>query len=311
MSNDIPNFNLLAVFSAVMEQGSLSKAADHLNTNQSTISTSLARLKNEVDQELFVRKGRGVVPTAYSQSLYEKIKAPIQELNGVFQGMASFDEMTAERKFAVSIPEHLQWLLLNRFLELPNQGLSLEVYDQADSDDQVHEDLLTQKFDAMIDIVLPEHPSTVSEKLYESEVVIICRNGHPRIKGELTLEQYLSEKHAVLDRTRRQVRSLNHYTSLDLSQRKIMIHGSSLFSNLLLCSQSDCITVAPLSMAIQFKERLDLQIFKPPFDCQPIPHHLIWLKKQNNDPAHKWLREQVINTVEEMSKVLNSWKASY
>ena len=90
-----------------------------------------------------------------------------------------------------------------------------------------------------------------------------------------------------------------------------MIHGSSLFSNLLLCSQSECITVAPLSMAIQFKERLDLQIFKPLFDCQPIPHHLIWLKKQNNDPAHKWLREQVINTVEEMSKVLNSWKASY
>ena len=68
------------------------------------------------------------------------------------------------------------------------------MYDQADSDDQVHEDLLTQKFDAMIDIVLPEHPSTMSEKLYESEVVIICRNGHPRIKGELTLDQYLSEK---------------------------------------------------------------------------------------------------------------------
>ncbi|MCW0470334.1 hypothetical protein OH492_19980 [Vibrio chagasii] len=55
--------------------------------------------------------------------------------------------------------------------------------DQADSDDQVHEDLLTQKFDAMIDIVLPEHPSTVSGSRYESEVVIICRNGHPRIKG--------------------------------------------------------------------------------------------------------------------------------
>ena len=46
MSNDIPNFNLLAVFSAVMEQGSLSKAADQLSTNQSTISTALADRKS-------------------------------------------------------------------------------------------------------------------------------------------------------------------------------------------------------------------------------------------------------------------------
>ncbi|MCF7502625.1 MULTISPECIES: LysR family transcriptional regulator [Vibrio] len=311
MSNDIPNFNLLAVFSAVMEQGSLSKAADHLNTNQSTISTALGRLKNEIGQELFVRSGRGVVPTAYSQSLYEQVKIPIQELNGVFQGMTSFDESTTERKFVVSAPEHLQWLLLNRFAQLPNQGISLEVYDQPVTDDQVHEDLLTQKFDAMIDIVLPEHPSTVSEKLYDGEFVIVCRSGHPRIKGEITEAQYLSEKHAVLDRTRRQLRSLSHYTSLDLSPRKIVFHGSSLFSNLLLCSQSDYITVVPLSMAIQFQERLDLQLFKPPFDYQPITHYLIWLKKQNHDPAHKWFREEIINTSDEMSKVLHNRRLAF
>ncbi|MDN3613230.1 LysR family transcriptional regulator [Vibrio gallaecicus] len=311
MSNDIPNFNLLAVFSAVMEQGSLSKAAEHLNTNQSTISTALGRLKNDVGQELFVRSGRGVVPTAFSQSLYEQVKAPIQELNGVFQGMASFDEVTSERKFVVSAPEHLQWLLLNRFAQLPNQGISLEVYDQPDTDDQVHEDLLTQKFDAMIDIVLPEHPSTVSEKLYDGEFVIACRTGHPRIKGEITEAQYMTEKHAVLDRTRRQVRSLSHYTSLDISQRKIVFHGSSLFSNLLLCSQSDYITVVPLSMAIQFQERLDLQLFQPPFEYLPISHYLIWLKKQNNDPAHKWFRQEIINTSDEMSQLLHHKRPAF
>ncbi|WP_210456020.1 LysR family transcriptional regulator [Vibrio crassostreae] len=311
MSNDIPNFNLLAVFSAVMEQGSLSKAADHLNTNQSTISTALGRLKNEIGQELFVRSGRGVVPTAYSQSLYEQIKAPIHELNGVFQGMARFDEASTERRFVASVPEHLKWMLLDRFSQLPNQGLSLEVYDQPDSDDQVHEDLLTQKFDLMIDIVLPEHPSMMSEKLYDSEFVIVCRNGHPRIKGEVTEAQYLSEQHAVLARTRRQVRSLTHYTSLDLSSRKIVIHGSSMASNLMLCSQTDYITVAPLSMAIQFQERLGLQLFKPPFDYQPISHYLIWLKKQNTDPAHKWFREQIINTTNDMSKSLNSWRSAF
>ncbi|MEZ8052603.1 LysR family transcriptional regulator [Vibrio atlanticus] len=311
MSNDIPNFNLLAVFSAVMEQGSLSKAADQLSTNQSTISTALARLKKEIGQELFVRKGRGVAPTSYAQSLYEQIKAPINELNGVFQSMANFDEQSSERKFVISAPEHLQWVLLNSFAALPNQNLSLEVFDQPDSDERIYEDLLTQEFDAMIDIVVPEHPSIVSETLYEGEFVIVCREDHPRIQGEISEAQFLSEKHAVLDRTRRKVRSLNHYTSLDLSQRKIVFHGRSLFSNILLCSQSDYITVVPLSMAVQFQEKLSLQLFKPPFEYQPMSHYLIWLKKQNSDPAHKWFREQVINTSDAMSKALKDRRLQF
>ena len=304
MSNDIPNFNLLAVFSAVMEQGSLSKAADQLSTNQSTISTALARLKKEIGQELFVRKGRGVVPTSYAQSLYEQIKAPINELNGVFQSMASFDEQVSERKFVISCPEHLQWVLLDSFAALPNQNLSLEVFDQPDSDDRIYEDLLTQEFDAMIEIVVPEHPSIASETLYQGDFAIVCRSGHPRIQGEISEAQFMSEKHAVLDRTRRKVRSLSHYTSLDLTKRKIAFHGRSLFSNILLCSQSDYITVVPLSMALQFQERLGLQLFKPPFDYEQMSHYLIWLKKQNSDPAHKWFREQVIDTSDAMSKTL-------
>ncbi|MCL9774212.1 LysR family transcriptional regulator [Vibrio methylphosphonaticus] len=306
MSNDIPNFNLLAVFSAVMEQGSLSKAADQLSTNQSTISTALTRLKKEIGQELFVRKGRGVVPTSYAQSLYEQIKAPINELNGVFQSMASFDEQTSERKFALSSPEHLQWVLLDSFSALPNKNLSLEVFDQPDSDNRIYEDLLTQEFDAMIEIVIPEHQSIVSQKLYEEEFVIVCRTDHPRIAGEISEAQYLNEQHAVLDRTRRKVRTLNHYTSIDLSKRKIVFHGRSLFSNILLCSQSDYITVVPLSMAVQFQNKLSLQIFTPPFEYQPLSHYLVWLKKQTNDPAHQWLREQIIHRSKKMAQVLKS-----
>ncbi len=78
------------------------------------------------------------------------------------------------------------------------------------------EDLDQEFWAALIDIVVPEHPSIVSETLGEGEFVT-CRADHPRIQGEISEAQFLSEKHAVLDRTRRKVRSLNHHTSLDLS----------------------------------------------------------------------------------------------
>ena len=38
MRNDIPNFNLLAVFAAVMEHGSFSRAADYMDTNSGQVT---------------------------------------------------------------------------------------------------------------------------------------------------------------------------------------------------------------------------------------------------------------------------------
>ena len=305
MSNDIPNFNLLAVFSAVMEQGSLSKAATQLGTNQSTISTSLSRLKKDVGQELFVRKGRGVVPTSYAQMLYQQVKAPIEQLNGVFSSMADFDPHSSHRKFSLSSPEHLQWMLLNHFGSLPNPNLQLAVHDQDDDDDSIYEDLLSSKYDAMIDILVPEHPSIESVQLLESDVVVVCREGHPRIQDKITQEQFLQEKHAVLERRRRKARSLEHYTSLDLSQREIVFRGRSLFSSMLLVSQSDYITALPISLALQFQTQLNLQLLKPPFEYQPIAHYLIWLKRQTADPAHRWFREQVLGSSHKLSDITN------
>lgn len=301
MSNDIPNFNLLAVFSAVMEQGSLSKAAEHLNTNQSTISTALGRLKNDVGQELFVRSGRGVVPTAYSTSLYSQVKTPIQELNSVFQSMGQFDVLFTERKFVVSAPEHMQWTLLDHFSNLPYKGISLEVYDQPDDEEKMYDELLTQKFDAMIDIIVPHHSNIMSQKLSDGEFVIVCSEHHPRIQGSITEKEYMSEAHALLERTRKQMYTLGHYTSLDLNKRKVASHGRSLFGNMLLCSQSEYLTVVPFSIALQFQKRLGLQIFKPPFDSVPFTNHLLWLKKHTKDAAHIWLRDELQKATVQMA----------
>lgn len=300
MSNDIPNFNLLAVFAAVMEKGSLSKAAHHLNTNQSTISTALSRLKKEVGQELFIRSGRGVVPTAYSSSLYSQIQAPIHELNNVFQSMGQFDVVSTERKFVVSAPEHMQWKLLDHFSNLPYKGISLEVYDQPDDDEKIYDELLTQKFDAMIDLIVPNHSNIASQKLFDSEFVIVCSDDHPRIQGSITEEEYMFEAHALLQRKRKQMYTLGHYTSLDVSKRKVAAHGHSLFGNMLLCSQSEYLAVVPFSMALQFKKRLSLQIFKPPFAYVPLTNYLLWLKKHTNDAAHHWLREELNKVAAQM-----------
>lgn len=300
MSNEIPNLNLLAVFTAVIEQGSLSKAAEHLSTNQSTISTALGRLKEKVGQELFVRSGRGVVPTAFANGLYAQVASPIEQLSGIFQSFGEFDPQTSRRRFTITAPEHLQSNLLKLMASKEYQNLSLEVFDRPDEDDNPYEGLLTQKFDVMIDTLPPDHPSLESVKLFDGDFVVVCREQHPRIEGQLSEAQYLQETHVLLDRVRGKKSRLGHYTNLDLSKRKVAYHGRSLFNNLLLCSQSDYLTVVPLSMALQFKAQLQLQIFKPPFTYTKITNYLIWLKKHNHEPGHQWLKSKLLEASQQL-----------
>jgi LysR family transcriptional activator for leuABCD operon len=308
MSNDIPNLNLLAVFAAVMEQGSLSKAAEFLSTNQSTVSTALTRLKEEVGKELFVRSGRGVVPTAFATSLFNQIQPSVHQLSEVFQTLREFDPEVSHRQFVMTAPEHLQWILLNRFENRQNKNINLKVFDQPDDEEKMYAELLTKKFDVMVDIFPPNHPNIESVLLFEGDFVVVCRQGHPRIKDQLTEAQYMDETHAVLERTRDKMHSLGHYTDIDVSKRKIAYHGRSLFNNLVLCSQSDFITAVPLSMALQFREHLKLQVFKPPFEYKNVSNYLIWLKQFNHDPSHKWFRNELIEVSKNIVMQMNENK---
>src|SRR5262245_55266603 len=68
------------VLMAVVQAGSMNKAAALLNTGQSAISRSIADLEHAVGVRLVDRTHRGVEPTAYGRAL----------LNG---GVAAFDDL--------------------------------------------------------------------------------------------------------------------------------------------------------------------------------------------------------------------------
>jgi DNA-binding transcriptional LysR family regulator len=68
------------VLMAVVQAGSMSKAARHLNTSQPNISKSIADLERELGVRLLDRHPQGVEPTDYGRAL----------LNG---GTAVFDEL--------------------------------------------------------------------------------------------------------------------------------------------------------------------------------------------------------------------------
>ncbi|BDB29983.1 LysR family transcriptional regulator (plasmid) [Cupriavidus sp. P-10] len=71
----------LRYFVAVVELGSLSKAADAVHISQSALSLQIARLEDELDTQLLSRSSRGVLPTEAGIEFCRRARAVLQQIS--------------------------------------------------------------------------------------------------------------------------------------------------------------------------------------------------------------------------------------
>ncbi len=80
MLNNLPDLNRLGVFHVVFAERGITKAAEKLHITRSAVSQSIKLLEEELDEELFVRRGRNLFPTVYAQGLFAIIDTTITSL---------------------------------------------------------------------------------------------------------------------------------------------------------------------------------------------------------------------------------------
>src|SRR6201985_62117 len=89
-SSDI-DFRDLRVLDALLREGSITRAAQGLETTQPAISKVLARLRARFDDPLFVRHGRGVQPTARAVEMAAQVRKLLEMADNLRRARASFD----------------------------------------------------------------------------------------------------------------------------------------------------------------------------------------------------------------------------
>lgn len=80
------DLNLLTVFDAVMQEQNITRAAHTLGMSQPAVSNAVARLKIMFNDELFVRYGRGIQPTARAFQLFGSVRQALQLVQNELPG---------------------------------------------------------------------------------------------------------------------------------------------------------------------------------------------------------------------------------
>ena len=79
----------LEVFLMVLRENSVSRAAERLGMSQSAVSHTLDRLRRALSDPLFVKSGRGIVPTRYAVKTGPHVQQILLILLGVLCSICS------------------------------------------------------------------------------------------------------------------------------------------------------------------------------------------------------------------------------
>ena len=166
-------------FLAVIENGSIGRAAEALNISQPALSKSIRRLEASLDAKLVDRGPYGVSPTVFGESLAARARLIMHEVRGVEQDMAALRDLKTGHVVVGAGPSIVADLLPTAITALQVKQHSVRV--------TIREGLMDMQLDGLargdIDITVGAFPDILPvevsrEHLLADTNVVIARPQH-------------------------------------------------------------------------------------------------------------------------------------
>ena len=184
------DLNLLPALVVLLEERSISRAAERHHLSQPAMSRVLQRLRDMFRDELLVRTSRGYQLTERALELQKELPALLEGIDRQLGGR-TFNPSVAEDLFRMCCSDFVSDLLMPGLMKLmsrlaPRCGLEVVSW---------HEEAFEDAARGKTDVVLWANrapPPLQSEQIVGTELVCIFSNRHPLAGKRMTLERYLS-----------------------------------------------------------------------------------------------------------------------
>ena len=287
------DLNLLVVFDVVYAARNISRAADQLGMSQPAVSNALARLRELLDDPLFLRGRRGVEPTMKATQIAPTVREALQMINREL-APASLDLATYRRHFRIIMPDVFEPIMMPPVLREISRhapSVTIEVLSA------FRTDFIREIRDGTIDLAChlfpAASPDIVTETICETDLVLIARRGHPRIKGKLDLATFVKLDFIVLVPELREMLTPSSNLLAQGVQRREVYTVNKLWAMPPMIERTDLVGVMPRWFHREIARNFDIVAHPFPVNL-PVQHcSMTWLAKNRLDPGHKWLRESL------------------
>ena len=209
----------LRLFLAVIEEGSVSRAAARLGLTQSAVSHALARLRDILRDPLFVKSGRGIVATAHAQALADPARKLLDSMRAFSTG-AAFDARATALSLTVAANDLQRDLLLPGWLAALERHFASARLRIVPSDQPTPDMLREDRCDLVLSPFPPEGGDILQKRLFEAEYVCFYDSG---ARDAPSADEYFAADHVTVVYTSRVGLSFDHAMEAAGHARKFVV----------------------------------------------------------------------------------------
>lgn len=294
------DLNLLRVLDALLDTGSVVGAAERLHLSPPAVSRSLGRLRKVLEDPLFVRAGRELVPTELAKSLRGPAQVALGDALKVLSPSTSSDPINLKRRFTIRADDSIIGVIALPLIErvqLAAPGVDVDFL--RDEPGYVAQ-FRNGELDFRIGVHLEEHRDLESQILLTDRFVAIVHKDHPQAGRRLTSRRFAEAHHVTVSPVGKRTGPIDTALGeIGLNRAHIMTVTSFVVAAHLVAT-TELVGSVPRTIAKTMARSLPIVSLEIPLSLPNFDVFLTWHDRHGDDPAHRWLRAQIVDAVREL-----------
>ena len=291
------DLNLLVVLQTIYAESSVTRAAARLNLTQSALSHSLRRLRQVLDEPLFLRRGSTLVATPFTRNLMGPLEIALRSVQSALNTAHKFDPCTDVRRFLVAMDERLEAFILPTFVQQilasgPGIGLSSIRQDHA----SLEESLLNGRIDAAVSAAELRHASLRRTLISTDSLIVLASKNHTIVQSDaITIEQYLQCDHLAVVNDKSYTTDEDTVLSRAGYSRSIRMQVQRYVGAMTIVANSELLVTMPKHYATVVNHYAQNNMFAFPLEIEPVEFYLYWNSQTESDQGIIWLKTELEN----------------
>lgn len=295
------DLNLLRIFEAVVTERNVTRAAKRLNMTQPAVSNALNRLRDVVKDELFIKHPGGVLPTAKAEAMWPEVRDALRHLTEAVLPSA-FEPETANYTFRISASDYIVSHLFGaaiHMLDAVAPGLRMNFVPH--TLETAVPLLESGQIDIAAGVVVNRTSRIFSAMLEDVPYECVMRHTHPLAGKVLSRTAFLRARHLAVSQSG-QKSIIDRDIEEQGFQRNIAYTINQFALVAAILRQTDLIAVVPCGV-LRREDGFHVTASPIPIRSQRIS--LLWHERNDNQPAHRWLRQFLIEKSRDASRLFN------
>jgi DNA-binding transcriptional LysR family regulator len=218
----------------------------------------------------------------------------LSEVDATLLGHRRFTPATDRRTFRIATNDHCGAVLVPDLVARIHSlaaNVTLELH--AHRGQAPAAELARGELDVAVGVFLRTEPGLVVEELFHERFCCLVRRGHPRVKGRLTLQEFVELDHLLVSVPDYGPGVVDFALAARKLERRVRVRVPSFLVAPLVVARTDLLATVPERIARSVARAHGLRVLRPPLELASFAVQMIW-RAGADDAALRWLRSQLL-----------------